>query len=151
MRAGFFVGLILIGSQVFADTTNLEGIWTLDEIRSTGLSSDRAWERARELHNHSISIEDHSFILPDGIRCSISQWRPETLRNDMRTFGSFGGNWQEIGLTGDDHQFDVMIADLTCDGENERLFRLISQPGQGLYLADFGRVFSGMQRQEANQ
>lgn len=151
MRAGFLVGLILIGSQVFADTANLQGMWTLGEIRYTGLSSDRAWERAQDLHNHSISVEEHSFILPGGIRCSISQWKPETLRNDMRTFGSFGGNWQEIGLTGADNQFDVMIADLTCDGENERLFRIISKPDYGLYLADFGRVFAVMQRQEANQ
>lgn len=81
----------------------------------------------------------------------MSQPTPETLQNDMMTFGSFGGNWRQIGLVGDNHQFHVMVTELTCEDTNERLFRIISQPARNFHLVDFGRVFSIMKRQETDQ
>lgn len=151
MRTGFFFGLVLLGSPAFSDTANLDGPWILDEIRSTGISSDRAWDRAQKLKGQSVSIEDYTLFLSEGTRCSMSQPKPETLRNDMRTFGSFGGNWQQVGLVGDSHQFHVIVTNVTCEDTNERLFRIISQPDQNFHLADFGRVFWVMKRQEKIQ
>ena len=151
MRTVFFFGLVLLSNPAFSDTANLDGLWLLDEIRSTGISSDSAWDRAEELKGQSVSIEDYTLFLSGDTRCSMSQPKPETFQNDMRTFGSFGGNWQQVGLVGDSHQFHAIVTNLTCEDTGERLFRIISQPDQNFHLVDFGRVFSVMKRQDTNQ
>jgi len=151
MWAIFLFGLMLLYSPSFADDSNMDGFWVSTDIRSTGISSDRAWEPAQQLLGQSITIENYVLMLPEGGRCPMMQQRPETLRNDMRTFGSFGGNWRQVGLIGDTNQFHVMVTELNCEDEKKRPFRIISQPDQNLHLLDFGRVFSALKRLEASQ
>ena len=80
--------------------------------------------------------------LPDDIACLISDVEYEQWTNDRLTFGSFGGDWSDVGLVlTDDQHFDVARYDLECPHNSHPQLSLIAQPEHEIVLLGAFRVF----------
>ena len=148
--------LLLATSSVVGDTekdritqdSKLDGTWISGEVTAPSQHSSRGYERATDLLEKEIVIAGNTLELPSDQTCTLSDAEPQVLRNDMRTFGSFGGDWSRIGLYGTNHNFSILSFALNCEDTVDYIFRIIAQPENQLYLLDFGRVFSVLHRIE---
>ncbi len=69
--------------------------------------------------------------------------------NDMRTFGSFGGDWSQLGLQMSASQtFEVYTWLIECPEPDWPKLSIVGQPDQGVLLLGSHRVFVTLRPQE---
>ena len=124
---------------------NLQGNWTLSEIRSTGISTDTWHNLAKKMQGKSITIENGILTFPDNLKCKLGPAKDEIIRNDMKTFGSFGGDWSQIGFHGTENAFNVVTYELNCI-EQLTVDPHIRCQIEKLCLLGFGRIYTVMNR-----
>lgn len=137
--------LLFNGFGLIAKASEIEGTWAGKTIVTPSQYNSSNEKRAHDFLDHDVIIEPSKIFLPDQSICRLVPPITEFWQNDMRTFGSFGGNWSKIGLQQSSAGFEVIIWKLDCSRENERLMQIVSQPHNNILLLDFGRVFIVLQ------
>jgi hypothetical protein len=87
-----------------------------------------------------VEIDGTILHLPGGTECQISREVDQLLTDDISTWGSFGGQWSDLGLLSTGGSYPVQIFDLSCSSPD--LTRLIFQAESDRRLLDVsGHVF----------
>ena len=137
--------LMIIAAAGSAQESGIEGTWTGKAVVAPSQFSSGNEARAREFLQQRVKIEEQRILLPDQSVCSIQSPHAELWHNDMRTFGSFGGDWSEIGLQKSSSGFKVTTWKMDCADNLERLVQIVSQPESRILLLDVGRIFMVLQ------
>lgn len=133
--------LLLCAVATSAQETGIEGKWSGGSIVAPSQFSGASEARASDFLDKEVQIEGRRIVFPDQSVCSLQLPESELWRNDMNTFGSFGGDWAEIGLQQSGAGFKVTTWKVDCADQRERLVRIVSQQESNTLLLDFGRVF----------
>jgi len=124
----------------------IKGQWTGFRIVAPSQYPGAGEMRARDFLKESVRIDAEKIVLPDQSVCALQKPVKEVWQNDMYTFGSFGGDWADIGLYETTAGFQVTTWAVDCADDREHLNQLVGQPEQDVLLLDFGRVFTSLQR-----
>lgn len=152
-RTTRFVILIIFcfggGNVSLAEPIEINGEWIAMSIVSTGMISDRYWNRVSPLVGTTVNIESQEVQLLHGVKCTLRPLNVEYWQNDMKTFGSFGGDWAQLGLKVTGTQgFEVLLWDLVCPEPDWPSFSIITQAGNNVLLLGSFRVFVTLERTE---
>lgn len=135
---GFALVFLFFGSLsgYSQDDLSTPSYWTISDFRTTGISKSPPWQ----LVGTKVIIEDEFVSFSNGEKCSIGLVKKRVLGEGMRTFGSGGGNWKDIGFSRINNVFEVRERSLNCQ-INEYIVGILSQ-NDNLVVLDFGgRVF----------
>ncbi len=126
-----------------AQSEQLNGRWIATSIVSTGVIGERYWERVSPLQGNSIVIEGQNVQISQEFICVLAAPILEVWTNDMRTFGSFGGDWSQLGLEVTGSQgFEVYTWRIDCPGPDWPKLSIVTQPSSGMLLLGSNRVFA---------
>ena len=139
---------LLIATAAFPQPREFNGKWLANTIVSTGVVGDRYWERVSLLIGSTILIDGSQIRFATGETCELLEQREELWANDMATFGSFGGNWGQLGLRPADNgqNFEVIAIPIQCGKENEPELTLVTQNKVDILLLGAFRVFATLQK-----
>jgi hypothetical protein len=124
-----------------AEDSGMDRRWIGKSISAPSQYSSANEARAKEFLGEVVRIGRHEITLPNQTVCKLQEPVFEKWHNDMATFGSFGGDWTEIGLQRSSDEFAVVSQLIDCPEKEERLVQLVSQPSKGTWWLNFGRVF----------
>lgn len=121
-------------SEAFGNTVDLEGQWICGTPVSSGISSDGGWEAAETLRGAVLRIAADQLVIDPGPTCRIEYGARTVLYDDMKSWGSFGGSWSDLGLRpGADRGYRVEVRPLDC-GLDSVVHELIWQQPKRSYL-----------------
>ncbi|MEM6634738.1 MAG: hypothetical protein AAF667_02490 [Pseudomonadota bacterium] len=137
-----FLGLICGPLAALAQSSTIEGKWTATSLVSTGVIGDRYLDRVSPFVGTAIDIREDTVYLPNEPACVISDWAWEVWNNDRSTFGSFGGDWSQVGLqSANGSSYVVRVSRLNCPARDWPELILVAQPDHGITLLGSLRVF----------
>ena len=94
------------------------------------------------LEGELITIQGRNLQFADHIVCSISDPEYKQWTNDRLTFGSFGGDWSDVGLTPSaDQRFHVVQYEVACPHLLQTHLSIVTQREHGTVLIGAFRVF----------
>ena len=129
-------------SVTLAESSILDGDWTTNFAVSTGIISDSYTRAVDPLEGTRIVIQHQHLWLSNDVSCLILSGDTDVWVNDRQTFGSFGGDWSDVGLVSTDGQhFHVTRYDLECPHLSHPKLSLIVQPAHNVVLLGAFRVF----------
>lgn len=133
--------------QLFADQPEqINGKWIATSIVSTGVVGERYWERVSPLQDSVVVINESVITFSEGYNCTISGSTFEVWTNYMRTFGSFGGNWEQLNLEMTaPNEFGIYLWPITCPEPDQPKLTIVTQPNDGAILLGSHRVFVTLQ------
>lgn len=139
---------LLIATAAFPQSREFNGEWLANTIVSTGVVGDRYWERVSLLIGTTIQIDGPQIRFTTGEACTVLDARHERWVNDMVTFGSFGGNWRQLGLQPAENgqDFEVIVMPIQCGDEDWPELTLVTQGETDLLLLGTFRVFATLQQ-----
>ncbi len=126
-----------------AQPAELNGSWFATSIVSTGVIGERYSERVSPLMGNLVVIEGQYIEFSQEFTCELAAPVLETWTNDRRTFGSFGGDWSQLGLERTSSQgFEVYTRGIDCLGPDWPKLSIVMQPSSGVLLLGSHRVFA---------
>ncbi len=135
---GFALVFLFFGSLsgYSQDDLSTQSYWTISDFRTAGISKVPPWQ----LVGTKVIIEDKLVNFSNGEKCSIGPVKKRVLGEGMDTFGSGGGNWEDVGFSRINGVFEVRERSLNCQ-VNEHIYAILSQ-NDNLFVLEFdGRVF----------
>ena len=143
-----FLAALCIGATVsHGQSVQLDGGWIAASAVSTGVLSDRYIDRVEPFEKLPLTIDGHTIRLSGNLDCMLSQPYPEVWVNDLATFGTFGGDWSDLGLfTSNGRQFEVIRLDIDCPDTEWPQLSVVVQPQYGVVLLGSFRVFVRLTR-----
>jgi hypothetical protein len=138
----------LFATSSFAKSDGSNGEWIASSIVSTGVVGERYWERVSSLLGTTIKIDGSKINLSTGITCELGNPSQELWENDMATFGSFGGNWAQLGLETSENgkSFEVTNRPIRCNEADWPQLTIVTQIGNDILLLGSFRVFASFQK-----
>ena len=139
---------LLITTAAFPQSREFNGEWLANTIVSTGVVGERYWERVSPLIGSTIQIDGSQIRFATGETCALLDPRHERWVNDMATFGSFGGNWGQLGIqpAKNGQDFEVIVMPIQCADEDWPELTLVTQNETDILLLGAFRVFPTLQR-----
>ena len=139
---------LLIATAALPQSREFNGEWLASTIVSTGVVGDSYCKRVSPLSGTTIQIDGSQIRFATGEACALLDPRHERWVNDMATFGSFGGNWAQIGLQPAENgkYFEVLVMPIRCGDEDWPELILVTQDETDILLLGTFRVFATLQQ-----
>jgi hypothetical protein len=111
---------ILFAPASFSET-EIVTTWKCSNAVSSGISSDEGESLVKLLEGQEIVIEwgsdSGTMTLPNRKTCQVDDEELDIRKDDMATWGSYGGSWSDLGLVADKNgEYQLATYRLACTG-----------------------------------